>query len=100
QALSTRVHHLCFVINASFVIRHWCFVIYEQQVCEPSIILRSCSRARADRRHDDCDGVDDRLGDFYHIGRIVAAERRAWLVAPRVGGCRLANDYWRALLLG
>ena len=62
--------------------------------------IRTRSRARADRRHHDRDGVNDRLGDFYHIGGIVAAERRAWLAASRMGYRRPANDHRRVVLLG
>jgi hypothetical protein len=55
---------------------------------------------RTRRRDDDRDGVDDWLGDFYHIGGIIAARWRARLVAPRMGYRRSVNDYRRVVLLG
>src|SRR6266545_3962401 len=61
---------------------------------------RSRSRARTDRRHHDRDGLDDRLGDFYHFGGIGTLEWCARLVASRMGCCWFANDYRSALLLG
>src|SRR5215475_13263005 len=34
----------------------------------------SCSRTRTSGRHDDRDGLDDRLGYLHHFGRVVPAE--------------------------
>ncbi len=77
----------------------------ESQIpCGPSVGRLHASRTRAlsrtGRRHDDRDWLDDRLGDFYHIGGIIAAQWRARLVASRMGYRRFANDYWRVVLLG
>ena len=60
----------------------------------------SISFARADRRDDDRHRLDDRVWHLYHLGGIVATERRAGLAAAGMGCCRFAHHHRRVVLLG
>src|SRR6476661_3187493 len=61
---------------------------------------RACSRTWADRRHDDCNRLDDRVGHLYHLGGIIAIKRCTWVAASRLVSRRSVNETLRALLLG
>ena len=54
---------------------------------------RTHSRSWAARRDDDRDRVDDRLGHFYHLGRIGAVDWRAGLAAAGVGSGRIDDNH-------
>ena len=61
---------------------------------------QSGPRAWADRCDHDCRRVDDRVGHFHRVGRIIAIKWRAGLAVARMGARRLADDHRRAVLLG